>query len=91
MGWATILPTIGGKTQDSYTEFGNFFPVPALAFWYYNVAVAAPAPSKPVAEDKHRQRHSLYAAEASGLMVIAVLLLILSIVRYWQYINWSAR
>ena len=40
---------------------------------------------------KHRHRHSLYAAEASGLMVIAVLLLILSLVRYWQYINWSAR
>jgi hypothetical protein len=53
--------------------------------------VAAPAPSKPVAEDKHRHRHSLYAAEASGLLVIAVLLLILSLVRYWQYINWGAR
>jgi hypothetical protein len=43
-----------------------------------------------VVEEKHR-RHSLYAAEASGLMVIAALLLILSIVRYWHYINWSAR
>jgi len=54
-------------------------------------AMAAPAPAKPEVEDKHPRRHSLYAAEACGLMVIAVLLLILSIVRYWQYINWSAR
>ncbi|MGA9475200.1 MAG: hypothetical protein WBV36_22235 [Terriglobales bacterium] len=53
--------------------------------------MAAPAPIKPIAENKHRHRRSLYAAEASGLMVIAVLLLILSLVRYWHYINWSAR
>ena len=85
-----MLPTIGSKSQDSYPE-EFVFRVPSLTFWYYNVPVAAPAPSKPAAEDKHRHRHSLYAAEASGLMVIAVLLLILCIVRYWQYINWSAR
>jgi hypothetical protein len=53
--------------------------------------VAAPVPSKPVAEDTHRHRHSLYAAEASGLLVIAILLLILCLIRYWQYIPWSAR
>ena len=58
---------------------------------YYNVAVAASAPIKPAAEDKHRHRHTVYAAEASGLMVIAALLLILSLVRYWHYINWGAR
>jgi hypothetical protein len=53
--------------------------------------VAAPVPSKPVANDEHRHRHSLYAAEASGLLVIAVLLLILCLIRYWQYIPWGAR
>jgi len=67
------------------------FSVSPPSSWYYNVAVAAPAPIKPIAENKHRHRRSLYAAEASGLMVIAVLLLILSLVRYWHYINWSAR
>jgi len=56
----------------------------------YNIRVAVPLPTKPVVEDKHRHRHSLYAAEASGLLVIAVLLLILAIIRYWQYIRWSA-
>ena len=65
--------------------------LPRLAVQVYNVGVAVPVPSKPVTEDKHRHRHSLYAAEASGLLLIAVLLLILALIRYWQYINWSAR
>lgn len=29
--------------------------------------------------------------ETTGLLVIAVLLLILTLVRYWRYIAWSAR
>ena len=33
----------------------------------------------------------MYAAEATGLLIIAVLLLVLIIVRYWQYIPWNAR
>jgi hypothetical protein len=57
----------------------------------YNVGVATPAPSKPGADDKHRHRHVGYAAEASGLLVIALLLLILTVVRYWENIRWSAR
>ena len=57
----------------------------------YNVRVNAPAPSKTSAEERHSHRHTQYAAEASGLLVIAVLLLILELVRYWQYIYWSAR
>ena len=70
---------------------GSSFRLPAAGLRDYNVGVATPVPSKPVAVDKHRHRHSLYAAEASGLLVIAVLLLILTLVRYWQYIRWSAR
>ncbi|MGA9642039.1 MAG: hypothetical protein WBQ72_11625 [Terriglobales bacterium] len=53
--------------------------------------MATPASTKPPADEKHRHRHTLYAAEASGLLLIAVVLLILCVVRYWQYINWSAR
>jgi hypothetical protein len=62
-----------------------------VAWWRYNGCVAAPVPSKPVADGEHRHRHSLYAAEASGLLVIAILLLILCLIRYWPYIPWSAR
>jgi hypothetical protein len=53
--------------------------------------VATPAPHKPAADDKHRHRHPIYAAEATGLLLMAVLLLILTIIRYWSYISWSAR
>jgi len=54
----------------------------------YNIGVATPAP-KPVSEDRHR--HHVYAAEATGLLLIGIVLLILMIVRYWSYINWSMR
>jgi hypothetical protein len=55
--------------------------------------VATPGPAKSVADDKaaHRHRHTIYAEEASGLLIIAILLLVLCLVRYWQYIPWSAR
>lgn len=53
-------------------------------------------PPKPVADsehhdNQHQHRHSIYAAEATGLLLMAVLLLILTVIRYWRYIPWSAR
>ena len=55
----------------------------------------APVPLKPTTgnqqTNKHEHRHPIYAAEATGLLVIAVLLLVLTIIRYWRYIPWSAR
>ncbi len=62
----------------------------------YNSRVNAPVPPKPAADNehphqKHRHRHSIYAAEATGLLLMAVLLLVLTIIRYWRYIPWSAR
>jgi len=39
---------------------------------------------------KHR-RHAIYATEASGLLLIAFLLLILTLIRYWHAIHWSVR
>jgi hypothetical protein len=58
--------------------------------------VSAPIPPRPVADnehqgDKHQHRHSIYAAEATGLLLMAVMLLVLTILRYWRYIPWSAR
>jgi hypothetical protein len=38
---------------------------------------------------KH-QRHAVYATETSGLLV-AALLLVLILVRYWHAIHWSVR
>ncbi|HWY21057.1 MAG TPA: hypothetical protein VNX26_07535 [Candidatus Acidoferrum sp.] len=39
---------------------------------------------------EHR-RHSIYATEASGLLLVAFLLLGLTLVRYWHVIHWSVR
>ena len=61
----------------------------------YNSRVDAPDPAKPAADrdqhGQHQHRHSAYAAEANGLLVIALLLLIFVVIRYWQYIPWKER
>jgi hypothetical protein len=38
-----------------------------------------------------RHRHAVYASEATGLLIIALLLLVLTLVRYWHEIHWSLR
>jgi len=40
---------------------------------------------------KKRPKHHIYALEATGLLLIAVMLLIVTLIRYWHNINWSAR
>lgn len=43
-------------------------------------------------EDSHpHHRHAAYAAETTGLLIIAVLLLVLTLIRYWHSIHWSLR
>jgi hypothetical protein len=39
---------------------------------------------------KHH-RHAIYATETAGLLLIAFLLLILTVLRYWHDIHWSLR
>jgi hypothetical protein len=39
---------------------------------------------------KHR-RHPIYATETSGLLLVALLLLVLTLIRYWHVIHWSLR
>ena len=39
---------------------------------------------------KH-QWHAVYATETSGLLLVALLLLVLIIIRYWHAIHWSLR
>jgi len=48
--------------------------------------VSVPDDSAP----KHR-RHAVYASETTGLLLIAFLLLILTLIRYWQEIHWNLR
>ena len=43
-------------------------------------------------ENGHRhRRHAIYARETSGLLLIAFLLLVLTLIRYWHAIHWSVR
>jgi len=49
---------------------------------------------KPKPERTPPERHPIpevYTMETTGLLVIAVIILILVLVRYWHYIPWSAR
>lgn len=53
----------------------------------YNTPVPSPSPEH---EHKHH-RHAVYASETTGLLLIAFLLLILTLIRYWHYAHWSIR
>jgi hypothetical protein len=68
------------------------------AFQRYNVGMPAsgpkrqPDPSPPEhASSEHHRTPQIYTLEATGLLVIAVLILILTLVRYWHHISWGAR
>jgi hypothetical protein len=43
------------------------------------------------AADLRQRRHTVYASESTGLLLIALVLLILTLVRYWHDIHWSLR
>ncbi|HTA22179.1 MAG TPA: hypothetical protein VK763_01500 [Terriglobales bacterium] len=45
-------------------------------------------PEPPPAEQRRPQ---IYTLEATGLLVIALLILVLTLARYWHRIPWSAR
>jgi hypothetical protein len=49
--------------------------------------------SSPTQDDSERKHHryAVYASETTGLLLIAFMLLILTLVRYWHYIHWSLR
>jgi hypothetical protein len=42
------------------------------------------------AAHKHH-RHAVYASETTGLLLIAAVLLVLTLIRYWREIHWSLR
>lgn len=51
----------------------------------YNIRV----PDNPLQDDHKHHRHAVYASETTGLLLIAFMLLILTLVRYWHEIRWS--
>ena len=53
----------------------------------YNICVP-----DPTSQDDHKhRRHAVYASETTGLLLIAFLLLVLTLLRYWRDIHWSLR
>ncbi len=47
--------------------------------------------SPEAASSEHHRTPQIYTLEATGLLLIAGLILILTLVRYWHHIAWSAR
>ena len=39
--------------------------------------------------ERKKRRHAAYATETAGLLLIALLLLVITMIRYWQAIRWS--
>lgn len=54
----------------------------------YNIRVPSAEPKN---NSHQHHRHTVYASEATGLLLIAVLLLFLTLIRYWHSIHWSLR
>jgi hypothetical protein len=42
-------------------------------------------------DDPKHHMHAVYASETKGLLLIAFLLLVLTLIRYWHEIHWSIR
>jgi hypothetical protein len=48
--------------------------------------------SSPQDDSAHKaHRHAVYASETTGLLLIALLLLVVTLIRYWHNIHWSLR
>jgi hypothetical protein len=58
----------------------------------YNVSVPATPPRPgPTSPPEHRSMLPIHRLEATGILVIAILLLILTLIRYWRHIPWGSR
>ncbi|MGO9646904.1 MAG: hypothetical protein ACLPOO_02500 [Terriglobales bacterium] len=70
----------------------GIFAAPGRSKGYNSSVPAAGAkrqPEPPPAE--HHRTPQVYTLEATGLLVIALLILVLTLIRYWYQIPWSAR
>ena len=59
----------------------------------YNTGMpaAGPKPEPEPSPHKHHAVPEIYTLETTGLLVVAILILILTLVRYWHHIPWGAR
>lgn len=57
----------------------------------YNSRVEPPILPTPQTNSNRKHRYAIYAAESTGLLILAVLLLVFTVIRYWRHIPWGAR
>lgn len=79
----TLMPSVQSlrpKTQH---------PTPKTFPRRYNIGMLTSKSEQEAARRHHR--HAVYASETTGLLLIAFVLLILTLVRYWHEIHWSLR
>jgi len=67
--------------------------VPGTSPRRYNILVPASAPRRQPDPPPSGHHHApqVYTLETTGLLIIAVLVLVLFVIRYWHNIAWSAR
>ena len=79
-----------GQGTRQFSEFGtpenNVEILPGSA-----TIIGVTSPQAQNSSPSKHHRHAVYASEATGLLLIAFLLLVLTLIRYWQYIHWSWR
>jgi len=59
----------------------------------YNASMSAAGPKRQPAKkaQRHHPAPHIYTAETTGLLVIALLILIIMLARYWHFVHWSLR
>jgi hypothetical protein len=83
-----ILRSGHGRQRSVAPPIVHSFGPYSAAAKRYNVGVLTSGKSGDV-DKAHRQ--ATYASETTGLLLVAVLLLALTLIRYWQHIHWSWR
>jgi hypothetical protein len=81
------VPTKSDRKETPIRVRAEWALTPSLGCPAYNVAV----PAVRRQYDSAHKHQPIYATETSGLLVIAFLLLVLIVVRYWHAIHWSLR
>jgi hypothetical protein len=64
-----------------------------VALKSYNIAMNAAAPKRQLGKrsSKHHSVPHIYTTETTGLLIIALLILIVTLARYWHFMRWSLR
>ena len=57
----------------------------------YNKAMPAGSKPKPEPTPERHPIPEVHTVETTGLLVIAAIILILTLIRYWHHIPWGAR